>query len=589
MDIKMDIKNRRAVFDIEGDGLEPSLFWCISIIDVATNKLHEFGPEAIKSGLEFLMSYDEVIGHNIIEYDIPHALRLYKIDLKEKKVTDTLVLSRLYNPTQEGNHSLKTWGYKLKEPKIEHDEWGKYSPEMQTRCSSDTKLTLKVLKHLEEKMKYFSEDSIRLEHDVAKIIHEQIKKGWLFNTEGATKLLAKINDELGVLEDTIHQTFKPLRFLVKTVTPKYKKDGSLSNVGLRHEEYKELLISKSTAPFERWEYKNFNIQSRQQIGHWLKSFGWKPTKFTPGGSPQIDESTLEDVQGIPEASLILKYLTLKKITSFLVNWINSVKEDGRQHGYVNTLGAITGRMTHSAPNMAQVPSSRSLYGVECRTLFIVPTSYKQVGIDADGLELRKLAHYMGDPAYIDAVVNGDKDKGTDAHSVNMRAADLTDRDVAKTMFYALVYGAGDSKLGKIVGGKAKEGRALKAKLFKGLPDLGDLIDRVTTAASRGFIKGLDGRIIRIRSAHAALNTLLQGGGAIVMKRALVILYNKVRHLDASFVGNIHDEIQAEVALCDVEEYKRLALESMVEAGEYYKLKCPLKGDVKVGNNWGETH
>ena len=77
------------------------------------------------------------------------------------------------------------------------------------------------------------------------------------------------------------------------------------------------------------------------------------------------------------------------------------------HGYVNTNGAVTGRMTHSKPNLAQVPSSSSLYGPECRSCWIVPKGYKLVGIDASGLELRMLAHFMDDADYTNTILTGE--------------------------------------------------------------------------------------------------------------------------------------------------------------------------------------
>ena len=587
----MATKMKRILFDAEGDGLEPTKFHCFSLIDVDTQEVQEYGPENLEDAFSVLGDAEVLVGHNILGYDLPHTLKLYGVNLYDKHIIDTLVLSRLFNPTREGGHSLEAWGWKLDYPKVEHEDWENYSPEMQHRCTEDTKLNLKVLRVLEKEGKKFSGDSVEMEHKVAFIIHEQISNGWLFDTEKCEELLAAVRDDLGRTEDKVRETFLPKQFAEKTVVPKRKKDGTLSKVGLRPDEYERLKASGSFEPFIRYRTQVFNLGSRQQIGIWLQDFGWKPTKFTPSGEVQVDDAVLSEITDIPEADLINHYLTVTKIKGFLENWIDSVHEDGRQHGYVNPMGAVTGRMSHSKPNLGQVPSVRKLYGPECRELFIVPKGYKLVGMDADALELRMLAHYMNNPDYTEAVVNGDKDLGTDAHSVNMRAAGLTDRDQAKTMFYAVAYGAGDTKMGKIIGGTRKDGKALKHKLFAGLPDLGDLITRIQTAAARGFIKGLDGRLIRIRSIHSALNTLLQGAGAIYMKRVLVILHEKTKeaNIDAKLVGSIHDEYQWEVKEEDVEDFIPIAQAAFVEAGEYYNLRCATKGDIKVGNNWRETH
>jgi DNA polymerase I-like protein with 3'-5' exonuclease and polymerase domains len=587
----------RLLFDIEADGLYPTRFWCMSAIDIDKEQVYELGPDEIDQAIDLLISADTLVGHNIISYDLFWLNKLYNVDLYGKNLIDTLIWSRMFDPDREGGHGLAAWGTRLGYSKVEHEDWHYYSPEMQHRCTVDVKLNLKVYKSLLNKKKYFSDESIDLEQKVAKIIADQEDYGWYFDVQGAEMLLAKVCDELGDIEDEVRKTFKPKKFFIKEITPKIKKDGTLSKQGLRDYEYDLILATLKgglydLTPFIRYDILEFNLGSRQHIGKWLQEdYGWKPTEFTATGQAMINEKILETVEGIPEVTLIHKYLTLQKIQGFLTRWLDSVGEDDRQHGYVNTIGAVTRRMTHSEPNLAQVPSSRKLYGSECRSLFTVPNGYKLVGMDADGLELRMMAHYMDNPDYTEAVVNGDKDLGTDAHSVNMRAAGLTNRDQAKTMFYALIYGAGDGKLGAIIGGSVADGKKLKFDLFDKLPDLGDVIHKVQVAAERGFIKCYDGSVLNVRSARASFNTLLQGGGAVLMKRALVILVDDATRegLDFHVVGNIHDEIQAEVKAEHADRFAELAADSVRKAGEYYNLRCPMKGDASIGTNWSETH
>lgn len=582
----------RLLFDIEADGLYPTRIWCVSAIDIDTKQVYEYGPDEIDNAIALLEDADTLIGHNIISYDLYWLDKLYNVDLYHKNIIDTLIWSRMFNPDREGGHGLAAWGNRFGYPKVEHEEWGFYSPEMQHRCTVDVKLNLKVYNKLLTSKKYFSDESIDLEQQVARIINEQEHYGCYFDVQGAELLLAKVSDELGDIEDEVRKTFKPKEFFVKEVTPKLKKDGTISKQGLRDEEYAAVVNSGDLTPFNRYDTIEFNLGSRQHIGRWLQEdYGWKPTEFTATGQPMINEKILETVEGIPEVTLIHKYLTLQKIQGFLTRWLDSVGDDDRQHGYVNTIGAVTRRMTHSEPNLAQVPSIRKLYGKECRALFTVPEGYKLVGMDADSLELRMMAHYMDNPEYTEAVVNGDKDLGTDAHSVNMRAAGLSNRDQAKTMFYAVIYGAGDGKLGQIVGGNKQDGAKLKFDLFNKLPDLGDLIHRVQTSASRGFIKCYDGSVLHVRKIPAAFNVLLQGGGAVLMKRALVILKEDAERegLDFHFVMNVHDEIQTEVLAKHAERFAELAADSVRKAGEYYRLRCPMKGDASLGNTWAETH
>jgi len=235
--------------------------------------------------------------------------------------------------------------------------------------------------------------------------------------------------------------------------------------------------------------------------------------------------------------------------------------------------------------MAQVPSASSEYGKECRACWIVKDGYKLLGVDASGLELRMLAHYMDNKEYTNEVTEGD------IHTTNQKLAGLKSRDKAKTFIYALCYGAGDQKLSTILGGNTKDARRIREHFLDNLPSFKKLKNRVGKAAKRGYLKGLDGRKIFIRNDYAALNSLLQGGGAIVMKRALIMLQAliKLQALDAKFVANIHDEWQMEVREDIVDFVGELAVGCIEKAGEYYNMRCPLTGEYKIGGNWSETH
>jgi DNA polymerase I len=223
---------------------------------------------------------------------------------------------------------------------------------------------------------------------------------------------------------------------------------------------------------------DFNLGSRKQIGEYLQEFGWKPKDFTSTGQPIIDEPTLKKIKGIPAALLIAEYLMLQKRVSQINSWFKELAEDGRVHGYVNHNGTITGRMTHRNPNMAQIPSSNAPYGKECRACWIVPAKHKLVGIDASGLELRMLAHYLEDEDFTNEILHGD------IHTSNQKNAGLESRNQAKTFIYALIYGAGDGKLGSVVGGSNKEGRRLRDTFLNNLPTFKSLIKRVERAAAK---------------------------------------------------------------------------------------------------------
>ena len=352
----------------------------------------------------------------------------------------------------------------------------------------------------------------------------------ILNEERAYELLAEMKEKVLDIEDEVHERFKPLPVWVELVHPKDKmknKDGTISK---RYQAQLDKGAHFDVCKWGYFEYPEFNLGSRQQIAKYLQHFGWKPKKFTDKGSIIVDEKILKSVR-IPEAQLIVDYLTITKRVAMVKSWVEAINEDtGRIHGNVNSCGAVTGRMTHSKPNCAQVPATRhdkktgevlwgfaGGYGADCRDLWTVPKGYKLVGCDASGLELRMLAHYMNDDKYTNEILTGD------IHTANQKSAGLQTRDQAKTFIYAFLYGAGDAKIGEVSNGGAKHGRMLKKNFLDNTPALKLLREKVTQSSEKGWVTGLDGRKLHIRSQHSALNTLLQSAGAVIMKKALVLL------------------------------------------------------------------
>jgi DNA polymerase I len=599
MELVFDVETNGLLFDsvqkvfdkeqnkfVEVEQPAATMIYCIAAID-ENDKLYTFDPTQIDEGLKFLAQADTLIGHNILGFDFPVIKKLRGVELGgAKQIIDTLVLSRLSNPVREGGHSIEKWGYRLGGvQKQAHDDWTQFSPEMLSRCVTDTQINKTLFNYLKKECIGFTKESILLEHRTTKVLQAQYKNGFLFDEKEAMFLLGNLNKRKTEVENKVHETFKPKWVAVKEIKPKRKNDGCLSKSGLTEVEYKSILLTGDMKPFTRKELREFNLGSRQQIGEYLKDFGWKPNKFTPTGQPIVDEGTLNKVKHIEEAQLIAEFLLLQKRAAQVSSWVDALKEDGRVHGSVICTGAITGRMAHRGPNMAQVPAVYSPYGKECRSCWVVPEGYKLVGVDASGLELRMLAHYMADEEYINEIINGD------IHTANQNFAGLKSRDEAKTFIYALIYGAGDEKIGSIVEGNRAEGKRLRERFLSSLPALAALKSRVDTAAQRKYLKGLDGRKIFLRHKHAALNTLLQGAGAILMKQALVMLDDvlKLNAIDYKFVANIHDEWQIEVKESQAEFTGELAVASIVKAGEHFNLRCPMDGEYKIGNNWSETH
>jgi DNA polymerase I-like protein with 3'-5' exonuclease and polymerase domains len=572
----------RLIFDIETNGLAPTKVWCIITKDIDTGVISSYVEGQWPTFNIAIAQAQEVIGHNIIGYDIPACEKLLGTDFSACKITDTLVMSRLADPQREA-HSLGHWGEKLGYPKGDYSDWTHYTHDMLLYCEQDVNVNEQVYKALLKELEDFKPDSLELEHDVQRIIQKQIRNGWLLDSPKARDLVAELQEKSYELEEVVQQVFLPLPTYIKEIVPKLKKDGTYSIVGLKFlgERWEEV-----GGPFSRIDWPVFNLASRQQIGRYLKHFGWKPKAFTETGHPIVSEDILKNVKGIPEAELIASYLLVGKRIAQVRSWLEAANEDtGRVHGYVNTNGAVTGRMTHSKPNLAQVPSSSSLYGPECRSCWIVPKGYKLVGIDASGLELRMLAHFMDDADYTNTILTGD------IHTANQKAAGLDTRNQAKTFIYAYLYGAGDEKIGSIAGGGRVVGKRLKDSFLKATPSLAKLKENVAQSAAKGYITGLDGRKVFIRSEHAALNSCLQSAGSLIMKQALIILdrYAILWGIDYKFVGNIHDEFQVEVREDQASKFGALAASCIEAAGIHFKLRCPLAGEFNVGNSWADTH
>lgn len=551
----------RLLLDIETT-LDHSKIWCVVTKDLDTNEV-KIWKEANDLS-EYIKAASLIVAHNGIAFDFHLLKRLWKCQITLKRVEDTLVLSRLLNPSLPGGHGLANLGKMLGIEKSDFTDFDLQTQsldEMIEYCKQDVEVLHKVYDYLKYELKRqdFSTKSQELEHEVQAIIAGQERNGFKFDEPSAMRLLAELKAKLDAITVAMQSIF-PARI---TSGRTHKTTGRpLPDI-----------------------VEDFNPGSRKQIAERLIEKGWKPSKFTEKGSVIVDETTLEGLD-FPEAKAIAEYLMLQKRIAQIESWIEAIQADGRVHGKVITNGAVTGRMTHHSPNMAQVPNSSAIYGLECRDLWIVEKGCKLVGIDASGLELRMLAHYMNDNEYTNEVVSGD------IHTANQTAAGLETRNQAKTFIYAFLYGAGAAKIGSVVGGSAKEGQKLITNFLRNTPKLQRLRERVSEAfTARGVLLGLDGRKLLVRSEHSALNTLLQGAGAIAMKQALVLLHKDLTKQKIPFklVANVHDEWQIEVPEKYAEQVGQSGVKAITDAGVEFKMNCPLTGEYKIGDTWKQTH
>lgn len=548
---------KTLLLDIETDTKHEKI-WCCCTMDVDTLEQHCFiTDESLRT---YVSSYDTFVGHNLLGFDAPVLKDVWNVDLYQKQLCDTLLLSRLANPIRDGGHSLANWGKVLGDFKGDFTDFdGGISDEMIQYCQQDVVLLSKVYHILLKELAEFSQSSIQLEHEVALIIEQQKRNGMYVDMPLLQGLIAELDYKVTQIEGELQQIFPP-----RVITNRVNK--------------------RTNAPLKDI-VTLFNPGSRQQIAERLMERGWKPKKFTEKGSVIVDEEVLMGVD-IPEAKKMAEYLLLQKRLSQTKSWLEAIEDDGRIHGSVITIGAVTNRMAHNSPNMAQVPAVRSPYGVECRSVFRAEGDKILVDADLAGLELRCFAHYLNDKDYTNEVVNGD------VHTRNQHAFGVQTRDQAKTTLYALLYGAGNEKLGSVVGGGAKAGSKIIENFKAAVPAYADLKSKVEKAAQKGYIRGIDGRQLMIRSPHAALNTLLQACGAIVAKKALVLLDKqlKIRYYGRyKFICNIHDEFLIE---CDKEiadDVGMWMVWSFEQAGKALKMNCPITGEYKVGKTWADVH
>lgn len=624
-------------FDIETDGLLNSLttIHCMCIIDDSDNSVHSFKPNEVQKGVEMLNNAltqgIPICGHNIIKFDIPAIEKLYPAPVfhvgraERSLIVDTLVLSHLIYSENKGSdmmlfkrgilpgnligsHSLKAWGYRLGELKgtyaADHGEtaWDSFNEDMLEYNKQDVVVTEKLYKHL---LAYkYPQEAIELEHKAQWLMFRQEQNGFPFDIQKAE-----------ALEETLRSRFAILGEQLRSIAPKIP-----DKVFIPKKDNKAMGYKKGV-PIQR--YKDFNPQSRQQL-EWiiLNHYRYRPTEpeLWEEERLKIDDETFKYLKENPDkdvpeelqkmAGIMAEYLMVSKRLGQLADgkygWLKMVQADGCIHGTVNPCGTVTGRATHSYPNVAQVPSSHSPYGKECRELFKAPNGWYEAGIDASGLELRCLAHYLrryDHGAYGHEILNGD------IHTANQKAAGLPTRDQAKTFIYAYLYGAGDAKMGKIIHGTAKEGKAIKKRFLEHTPAVAQLREAIknTLVASefhgeaqkwrRKYLYGLDRRPLKVRSLHSALNLLLQSAGALVCKYWIVRLEERLINecgyehgKDFFYMAWVHDEVQVACRTKEIaEEVCKQATLAMTDTQEHYHFGVRLDVEGKIGRNWYDCH
>jgi len=672
---------KRLLFDLEGNGLLPELtkLHCIAATDVDTGQpVGAWGPDEIPQALEVMATADKLIAHYGLGYDFPALLKLYNFDVPVHKQVDTVVISRLKHPNIKetdgkwngvrvargqpamgadfGKHTIAAWGLRLGVPKLHTDieDWSEWTKEMQERCVGDVATALKLWNYLAPDK--YSQPAIELEHRIARLCLKITAFGWPFNAKKAAELHASLVGEKYKVEKELKLQFGSWwqnngEFTPKGPNKKYGYWGeTVETEVVINEEVNgkpATRVSKVKVfngyPCTKIERVDFNPNSRDHIALCLTRLGWKPKEHTESGKAKMDEEVLDGVvKQFPQAAGLTRYLMLDKRIGQIADgnaaWLKVVKDDGRIHADYNPMGAVTSRASHFNPNIAQVPAASSEYGHECRELFYVPQGWEMLGGDMSGLEGRCFAHYLAKHdggAYSEALLKGDphwavvkavgfvdsgRDKGNQLHTIAREAG-------AKRLFYAMLYGCGDEKAGRIIldacrlmrktnpewgfvyahffgGSEAPLGKCLKkvgasAKLnvVSGINGFNRLKFDLQSCVAQGWLPGLDMRRIPIRSEHAALNSLLQSAGAILCKQWICDAYDALIadglrwgwNGDFGFLGWIHDELQIACRNGLGDRIGTVLTAAARNAGEPFKFRIALDSEYKIGRTWADTH
>lgn len=597
----LDWENRPEDYyavDIETDGLDAKVIWVMCWENIRTKETGKcIGEQEIKA------FFDETagsiyVGHNILKFDAPTINRLANTKLVVSKIVDTLVLSTLYSPSIKDGHSLAAWGQRIGYGKIEFNDWTKLSDEMITYCHKDVEITAELFRKITKVLKRigFSEMSCYIQHNITAILSRQQRNGFYFDGERGLAFLQQLRNREEELQEVIRHAFPAERVFIRERNV-FTKSGQVTALYERDRQTYETELFDDGRSYRAYENVPFNIGSPKQRVEKLTALGWVADEKTPTGQPKLTEKSavaFAESSGINEVALITKWMSVNGRANMINTWLNEWNEDDRCiHG--NLFVADTLRFRHQRPNTANIPAVRVaksgeiLYGedgyytYEARDLWTARPNRVLVGTDAAGLELRMLAHYLNRADFTEGVVNGDP------HQVNADIVGI-ERPQAKTLIYAVCYGAGPPKIAATLKVPVAEGTRIRTLFLERL-GLKGLIEDCQREQEAGRIWLVDGSGVICPSPHAALNYKLQGGGARVMALGAIFLEKHIRRagLDSLKVGDIHDEWQYDVAPADAREHARLSVQSIREAGEELNLNVPLDGTAKEGLTWARTH
>lgn len=623
----------KVVCDIETDGLllEATKIHCIVCQDYDTGKIYKFSDTPLtdlnikEDFIKFAETVDIWIGHNWLGFDLFILNKFLDLNIKVKQIEDTLVMSRLFTSGKFRQHSMAAWLKRLKIgiEKVKNEDWSILTPNMLDRCVKDTIGNTALYKRLLNEGRGFSNTSIRLEHNTQYLLTKQKIRGVFIDVQKAEKLFLECTNRSGVIRDLVQKEYPEIRKDIRTLWPRMVADGTTGQKRMHGQDKRTLSSNLSEqnkdGSYTLYVMQEFNLDSAPQCVERLNTAGWKPIEFNKltaiqeskgftQGTPKVSETNLETIpDDAPQgAKLIGEYKMLMNRKTTSKSWLENVDDNGRLHGEVSSIGAWTQRCSHFKPQTANIASvltekdkdgkenilygKEGRYGFESRDCWTVddPETRCIVGVDAKGIQVRVLAHYMDDPIYTKRILN------EDPHLIHRELLGLPataeGRVISKRWIYAWLLGAGYVKLGKFMGGTKQDAMDAEERLLENLPGLATLKANQQRDVKRGWFYGLDGRRVPAKSSHLVMSAYLQSGEAIIMKKAYIEACVKMKELDSDIVLFVHDEFQADCSLTDSEKCGKIMVDAINNTTEYFKLNCPMQGDnPKVGSSWALTH
>ena len=598
-------KIKTLIFDIESDGLLDTVTQIHILVtcDPTTNEIKkylktpiELCDGTIEDGVRALHGADLIVGHNIIGFDLPLLEQLGYVDSYLplfKKCLDSFVLSQMVFSNEMKRHGLAAWGKRLGVSKPKHEDWSVLSHEMIHRCVEDVKINTLLytkLGTIDPKSEH-----VRLEHKLYYYFCRH-QYGCAFKSTKGRHTVRRLNQAIDVCTNEVLVNFDYVCIQEGDPFARIaKSDETLTSHVMKWCENTHVCSKTITGPFSRVKFEPVNLNSSQQVIAKLLRMGWVPDSYTDKGAPSLAKS---EFNGIP--SEFRRFLTTRNVYTHKRNQINGILDklvNDVTETPALTSGTNTGRWRHS--RVVNIPKG-GVIGHVMRSLFVPDEGYIMVGADFSAIEARVLAHYttpIDGGEYAKLLLEGDP------HAANAKVF-RCDRDTAKSVGYALMYGAGFKKISEMLGVDQKTGRRLVKEFWRENSAIKTLKENlVNSLESRGvdltedlikqraYIKTLGGRKIYIRGTHNVLNALIQSAATVAFKAAYCYVAAKIERdgIDARILLAFHDEINLQCLEKDRFKMKVFFNHAGRWVTEHYNLRVPLELDVKFGSNWKEIH